>query len=308
MTKSGAGPTVSAVIPVYNGHVFLADAIKSVLEQSRPALECIVIDDGSTDGTADVVGEFGDEVLAVRQARNGVSAARNRGAELARGELLAFLDHDDVWVTSKLERQVEALSGQDAAMALCAMRVVDRSGTVLGIRRLRAQDDLVTGMLLFDGTEIVSCSSTGLIRRSAFRAMGGFDKSLSMSADWDLLLRVLLDGGVAYVDEPLVLYRLHNTNMSRDIGAMELDMRHAFAKAFADERLPEALRRRERFAYARLYRMLAGSYRDAGQLVDATRMLVNGIRHDPALLIELARRPTMIRRRGSTALRCPYQP
>jgi len=300
MTDSGATPTVSAVIPVYNGQLFLADAIESVLEQSRPAIECIVVDDGSTDATADVVRRFGNEVVSVRQDRSGVSGARNRGAELARGELLAFLDHDDAWLPGKLERQVQELGRQDSAMALCAMSVVDRAGTTLGIRRLHAHDDLLTGMLLFDGTELVSCSSTGLVRRSAFLAIGGFDQNLSMSADWDLLLRMLLDGGVAYVDEPLVRYRVHGTNMSRDIGAMELDMSYAFAKAFADERLPEALRRRERSAYGRLYRMLAGSYRDAGRLTDAARMLVNGIRHDPALLVEIVRRTTAFRRRTAT--------
>ena len=300
MTNSATAHTVSAVIPVHNGQQFLAEAIRSVLEQSRPALECIVIDDGSTDATADLVRGFGDDVVAVHQPRSGVAAARNRGAELARGELLAFLDHDDVWLPSKLERQVAALGRQDAAIALCAMRVVDRAGATLGIRRLRARDDLVAGMLLFDGTELVSCSSTGLVRRSAFLAIGGFDQHLSMSADWDLLLRMLLDGPVAYVDEPLVLYRQHGTNMSRDIGAMELDMTYAFGKAFAGGRLPDALRARERSAYGRLYRMLAGSYRDAGRRGDAARMLVQGVRRDPALVIELVRRPTAIRRRAAT--------
>jgi glycosyltransferase involved in cell wall biosynthesis len=285
-----AAAKVSAVIPVYNGAAYVAEGIRSALNQTRPPIECLVIDDGSTDATADIVRQFGDEVVYVRQDRGGVSAARNRGAKLARGELVGFLDHDDVWLPAKLERQVDALGRQDAAMALCGMRVVDDGGSALGTRRLQARDDLLTGMLMFDGTETVSCSSTGLVRRAAFLAIGGFDPNLSVSADWDLLLRTLLGGPVAYVDEPLVAYRVHDANMSRNVGAMERDMIHAFAKAFADERLPASLRARERRAYGRLYRMLAGSYRDSGEGKAALRALAISLRHDPLIALELVRR------------------
>jgi glycosyltransferase involved in cell wall biosynthesis len=273
--------TVSAVIPVHNGETYVAAAIRSTLSQSRPPTECLIIDDGSTDGTADVVRQFGDEVAYVHQPQRGVSIARNRGAELARGELVAFLDHDDVWLPSKLELQVAALNEQRATMALSAVDMIDGNGAVLGTKRLRARDDLLTGMLMFDGTETVSCSSTGVVRRAEFLAAGGFDPALSMSADWDLLLRTVLGGRVAYVDEPLVLYRVHETNMSRDVGLMERDMSRAFAKAFADPRLPDALRRRKRRAYGRLYRMLAGSYRDAGARRAMLRALAVSVRHDP---------------------------
>src|SRR2546421_5434831 len=142
--------TVSAVIPVYNGETYVAEAIASTLNQTRPPIECIVVDDGSTDATRAVVGAFSEPVVYVRQARGGVSAARNRGARLARGQLVGFLDHDDVWLPTKLERQFEALQKQDAAMALCAMNVIDQSSTMLQTKRLRARHDLVTGMLMFD--------------------------------------------------------------------------------------------------------------------------------------------------------------
>jgi hypothetical protein len=130
----------------------------------------------------------------------------------------------------------------------------------------------------------VSCSSTGLFRRAALVKLGGFDRSLSTSADWDLLIRYVLRGGVAYVDEPLVSYRVHDANMSRDIAAMEGDMRRAFAKVFRDPALPEAQRRRRRQAYAGLYRMLAGSYRDAARWRDAARTGMRALRYDPAVL------------------------
>jgi glycosyltransferase involved in cell wall biosynthesis len=287
MTTASA---VSAVIPVHNGAAYVAEAIRSALDQTHPPIECLVVDDGSTDATPEVVRQFGDDVVYVRHGRAGVSAARNRGAQLARGGLVAFLDHDDVWLTTKLERQVEALEDQGVTLALCAMDVVDERGTVRHTKRLRPREDLLTGMLMFDGTETVSCSSTGLVRRSELLRMGGFDADLSVSADWDLLFRTLLAGDVAYIDEALVRYRVHGTNMSRNIAAMERDMTSAFAKAFADPRLPEALRRRRRHAYARLYRMLAGSYAQSGDRRAAIRTLAISLTRDPGTAVELVRR------------------
>ena len=155
---------------------------------------------------------------------------------LARGALVGFLDHDDVWLPTKLERQLESLEDPTTTLALCAVEVVDERGTAQATKRLRARTDLLTGMLTFDGTETVSCSSAGLVRREELLRMGGFDPALSMSADWDLLFRMLLAGPVAYVDDALVRYRVHGENMSRDIATMEHDMTFAFAKAFADPR------------------------------------------------------------------------
>ncbi len=281
--------TVSVVIPVYNGAAYVADAIRSALNQTRPPVECLVIDDGSNDATPEVVSEFGDHVTYVREERGGVSAARNRGARLARGALVAFLDHDDWWLPTKLERQLEALNDPAASLALCAMDVVDQHGTVRETKRLRARHDLLTGMVMFDGTETVSCSSAGLARRDELLRLGGFDPVLSVSADWDLLFRMLLAGSVAYVDAPLVRYRVHDSNMSRDIAAMEHDMTYAFAKAFADPRLPAGLRARKRQAYARLYRMLAGSYAGSGQRAAAVRAMAIALRHDPRIARELIR-------------------
>jgi len=286
-----AASDVSAVVPVHNGSAYVAEAVQSVLGQTRPPVECLVIDDGSTDETAEVVRQFGNAVAYVRQDRIGVSGARNRGVALARGALVAFLDHDDVWLPTKLEHQLEAFAARGATIALCAMDVIDERGTVRRTLRLRPRDDLITGMLTFDGTETVSCSSTGLMRREELLNIGGFDPALSVSADWDLLFRMALAGPVAYVDEPLVRYRVHGANMSSDIAAMERDMTYAFAKAFADPRLPDALRGRKRRAYARMYRMLAGSYAGSRRRAAAVRTLAIALRYDPTIARGLLRRP-----------------
>ena len=124
-----AASEVSAVIPVHNGAAYVAEAVQSILSQTRPPIECVVVDDGSTDETAEVVRRFGNEVAYVRQDRAGVSSARNRGAALARGALVAFLDHDDVWLPTKLERQVEALADARCDDRPCAR---SRSSTSTG--------------------------------------------------------------------------------------------------------------------------------------------------------------------------------
>jgi glycosyltransferase involved in cell wall biosynthesis len=266
-----------------------------VLAQSLPALECIVVDDGSTDQTAAVARGFGAPVRHVAQARAGVSAARNHGAELARGEYVAFLDHDDAWLPGKLAGQLRRAPTAAAPLTLCAVQAVDAGGAPLRVLRLAPRSDLVTGMLLFDGTETVPCGSAGLFHRARLRELGGFDESLSTSADWDLLLRIALDGPPAYIDEPLVRYRVHAQGMSRRVSLTESDMRRAFAKALADPRLPAGLRRRPAQAQARLYRMLSGSYRDAGEPVPAARTLARALAYDPRLAVELLRRPPRLR-------------
>jgi glycosyltransferase involved in cell wall biosynthesis len=286
-----AATEVSAVVPVRNGSAYVAEAIESILGQTRPPIECLVIDDGSTDGTGELVRRFGREVKYVRQTHAGVSSARNHGAALAHGALVAFLDHDDVWLPTKLERQLHALAASEATIALCGVAVVDERGAVRGTIGLRPRDDLITGMLMFDGTETVSCSSTGLIQRDQLLKIGGFDPALSVSADWDLLLRMALAGPIAYIDEPLVRYRVHGANMSSDVAAMEQDMTYAFAKAFADPRLPPPLRARKRHAYGRLYRMLAGSYAGSHRRVAAVRTLAIAIGYDPRIVRGLIRRP-----------------
>src|SRR5262245_20179101 len=103
--------SVSVVIPCYNAGRFLKETLESILAQTRPALEVIVVDDGSTDDSAAVAGAFGPPVRVLRQSNQGESVARNRGLDEARGDWVAFLDADDVWAPDKLERQLAAVEG-----------------------------------------------------------------------------------------------------------------------------------------------------------------------------------------------------
>lgn len=288
-----SAPLVSVVIPVYNGRRFVADAIASVSEQTHPAVECIVVDDGSTDGTAAVVAATGASVICIRQANQGVSAARNAGAARARGELLAFLDADDLWLPDKLAAQVAELDRGRYPMVTCAAEVVDAKlhPTGSSTMSLPASQPLL-GMVLFGTASTVSCSSTALLTRAAFDRLGGFDPELGMSADWDFLARFLLAyGGVSYVSQPLIKYRLHDSNMSRGLERMESDMVRAYRKLFARADLPAAVAAKRREAYASMRLMLAGSYWQAGQRAAALRNAALGAAWRPCgLAARLSRR------------------
>jgi len=256
--SSEAQSSVSAIIPAYNAAGFLREAIESVLAQRHGSVECIVVDDGSTDGTAAVVDDFGSSVRLIRQDNRGVAAARNRGAAASRASLLAFLDADDRWDPDRLRRGVEALHADPAAEAvLCATRVMDTHMRPLGV--IIQQPDVTVEDALMCRTSLVSVSSNLLIRREAFEALGGFDERLSTSADWALNLQLIARGTLVALPEPLVYYRLHEGGMSTDVVRFEEDMLNAYDIVFREHSGGDAIRLRRR-AYANLHRMIAGSY------------------------------------------------
>jgi cellulose synthase/poly-beta-1,6-N-acetylglucosamine synthase-like glycosyltransferase len=201
-----AGPvTVSVVIPAYNAAATIAAAIESVLAQTRPPEEVIVVDDGSKDKTSAVVERFGPVVRLLRQANAGCGQARNSGAREARGMWLAFLDADDLWLPTKLERQLPETADPRIAVVVC--RKYSEEGQLLG-RRL-AFDDLWTR-----NDAIVSSS---LVRRSAFEQAGGFWK-LRACEDYHLWLRLTADGwDMANVPEDLVVYTPTEQSLSRQV-------------------------------------------------------------------------------------------
>ena len=284
MSESHA-PLVSVVIPAFDAEAFIAEAVESVLAQTYSSVECIVVDDGSSDGTSEAVGRFGTRVRLVQQANEGVSKARNAGASVARGDFLAFLDADDVWLPTRLSRQVAVIGESSVSVVVCAAKVVDRHLKEQATLRLDPVIPSRETMLLQQGS-LVSCSSNMLITRACFDSVQGFDERMSMSADWDLLLRLIERGRLGYIDEPLVLYRRHEGNMSRNVAAMEKDMLLAYEGAFA--RTPELHRIRKK-AYARLHRMLAGSYLDYGERRACIRHLGRALAYRPSVALDIGR-------------------
>ncbi len=208
--------TVSVIIPTYNREQWLPHAIESVLQQTRPAQELIVVDDGSTDATADVVRRYPD-VIYVRRERKGPSVARNTGVEICTGEWIAFLDSDDRWLPKKLQRQLEFLQESPDYQAVYTNERWIRNGVFVnqGKRHQKYGGEIYLNCLPLC---IISPSSI-LMRKSLFQELGGFDPELPACEDYDLWLRLSARHPIGFIDEPLIeKYGGHEDQLSRQWG------------------------------------------------------------------------------------------
>lgn len=207
-------PTVSVVIPTYNSAKYLGQAIRSVLGQGHKDVQVIVIDDGSSDQTEEVVRVSGSSVDYVRQANRGPAAARNRGIEISRGEFVAFLDADDYWLPGKLDRQVGLLSQQsDVTACHTAFMVSQREGERGRVRRYWRRAGYHPSLRELLRDDCVN-TSTLMMRRAALSKVGWFDETLRTSEDWNLWLRLKLSGHrLYYLPEALAVTRHHGGNL-----------------------------------------------------------------------------------------------
>lgn len=204
MNRGGElGSSVSVVIPTYQSASVIGRAIESVLAQSHPAFEIIVIDDGSTDDTESRVRRIGPPVRYVRQANAGPGPARNHGASIARGAWLAFLDADDLWRPTKLAVQLEC-AWRHAADAVFSANVnhMTSGGTTVSYQGSMDRGVLVRALLC--GNVLEGGSSSLLVRREAYLAVDGFDPGFTVAEDRDLFIRLISRFTAAYVHEPLV--------------------------------------------------------------------------------------------------------
>jgi len=277
--------SVSAIIPAYNAEAYIREAIDSVLDQSAPVAECIVVDDGSTDETVAQVRRFGGGVRLIEQANAGPGAARNRGAAEAAGDLLAFLDADDRWRRTRLSRQVDALALKPHASAVvCATEVVDRQFRPLGVIRQRA--DLTLRDMLTWRAGVVSTGSNLLITRDCFAAVGGFDEHSHGSEDWLMTFQLVARRKLTAIDDPLVQYRVHDTNLSSSAARLEREMLAAYDKVFSGAELDPEARALRRKAYANLHRVVAGAYFVEGDRRSFAREATKSLLTHPSTLLD----------------------
>jgi glycosyltransferase involved in cell wall biosynthesis len=205
-------PLVSAIIPVFNGAAYLAEALESVFLQTRLPDEVVVVDDGSTDATGAVARLFENRIRYVRQEHAGIGPARNRGLHASTGSLVAFLDHDDLWTAEKLDLQVRALDASPA------------TGMVFGLVEEFISPDLPARErarpLLREGRHPGYLVGAMLARRSAFAAAGEFPAAFRAGEFVDWYLRAV-EAGIPHALLPRVVLkrRLHMTNTGR--GAIE---------------------------------------------------------------------------------------
>lgn len=285
-----APPRVSVVVPAYDAERFLRSTLACAQRQTLGDLEIVVVDDGSRDGTAELVrGLSGEDsrLRLVAQPNRGVSAARNRGVAAARGELVAFLDHDDLWRADKLALQVARLdAAADAGVATCFSAMIDERQNCTGWRVGDPADgDVYRRMLACD---LVSGGSVVVARRAALAAAGPFDETLRLREDWDLWIRLARRCRFVTVPEVLVGYTRRAGGGSRARQQMADEGQRVLAKARAAD--PTFGGFRYRYCRARdLFAMAAFCAID-GESAPAWRFLVRSLALSPAPVVTSPRR------------------
>jgi glycosyltransferase involved in cell wall biosynthesis len=205
-----AKPLVTAVIPAYNCEKYIGGAIESILSQDYEPVEVVVADDGSTDGTRDIVSSFGKRVELVECIHGGPSAARNAGIAAAKGDLIAFLDADDLWKPGKLSYQVPLFEDPQVGFVYSNFDYIDAQGKLIRTRLGRWHKGNIFREIMKYG---LAWTGTVIVRRSVFEHLGGFDESMPVAEDWDMWLRISAYYEADYDIRTLSSYRMHEESL-----------------------------------------------------------------------------------------------
>jgi glycosyltransferase involved in cell wall biosynthesis len=249
-------PKVSVIIPAYNAMNFLPETMESLMAQTYSDFEAIVVNDGSTDHTAEWVSQLPDpRIKLVSQANQGLAGARNTGIQTAQGDYLAFLDADDLWHPTKLEKQVKCLEqNPETGLVYTWLSLINETSTPTGRLVKNSDEGNIWETLILHN--IVGSGSVAMVRRQCFDTCGLFDRNLrSFVEDWDMWLRIVLHYPFKVIAEPLVHYRQHSQSASCNWEAMEQSYQMVIEKAFA--MAPSDRQHLKGCSYARAYLCLA---------------------------------------------------
>ena len=221
---------VSAIIPTYNRAKTIERAVNSVLAQTWKEMEIIVVDDGSTDQTVEILKAYGTQIRVIRQQNGGASAARNTGIKAATGEIISFLDSDDEWLPLKTERQVKLLQRTESSgvnCCVCNATMLFGTGTVTSFAAAGLHPKLREGIWT-NPAEVLTMNflffnQVAAVRREALDQSGYFREDLDIMEDYDLALRLSLLGPWAFIADPLVVWHEDaGSGLSRNIGQLDL--------------------------------------------------------------------------------------
>ena len=275
-------PKVSVIIPAYNAERFLRQTIESVLAQTFRDFEIIVVDDGSKDETAEIAESFGAPVICRRKTNGGVSSARNLGIKEAKGEYVAFLDADDLWEPTKLEKQVARLDEQpQVGLCFAAVQRIDEND--LPLNKIEAEDypDFCEALLLYSCVVSGSCSSA-MIRKKLTETAGKFNEDYTNYEDWDYWLRLSLLTEFSAIPEYLVKYRLVRESASFNPRNAERDVLRILNNLFSSADLPAKYAVLRNRSLSNNWLILSGEYLHSGGYADSLRCLWNALRIYPA--------------------------
>lgn len=283
-------PKVSVIIPTYNRAHFIAEAIQSVLDQTFTDFEIIVVDDGSTDNTKDVVDSFKDSrIKYIYQANQWVAAARNNGINASSGEYITFLDSDDVLMENAFMQGAQVLDKHPGvAFSYSQNYTMDERGQVLGLQKKGQKHSWVREgreqirEFLIDGHHIGVCAT--MVRRSCLFEVGLWDTTFHHgSVDFDLLVRLAKRYAVAYIAEPAGKVRVHSNSITttRDLGEFEKTNSRIFESVFNDPEVGHFFSYLRSKAYFRLYLRLASAACAKREMKTARRYLSRALKMYP---------------------------
>jgi glycosyltransferase involved in cell wall biosynthesis len=205
----------NVVITSYNYGLYIRESLASVLSQTYDNFEVIIVDDGSQDGTKEIVSTYSSDtrIKYFYQDNAGQPKAKNRGICESRGEFIAFLDADDIWMPSKLEKQLALFADPEVGVVYSRRQWIDPNGVEISGNERMLQRGMILDQIFVDN---FVCFSSSVIRRSYLEQVGYFDESLPMGIDYDLWIRLASVCKFDFVDEPLVKYRTGHSNLSKN--------------------------------------------------------------------------------------------
>jgi glycosyltransferase involved in cell wall biosynthesis len=294
-----ANPIVSVVMPAHNCADYIGEAVASVLGQTFRDLEILVVDDGSTDDTVGALAPYAEHVRLIRQGQRGVSAARNAGILASRGQLVAFLDADDIWLPEKLELQVEAvLRHPDAGFVYTDFMVFDAAGVRTPSRFSRTPE----AVAWFQRSSVAGDSSRGaiyrellhdnwihassvLVNRRTLDEAGPFDESLSRGEDYDMWLRMARDRPVVCINRVLSAYRFRQESLSGPTESRWLVWHASIARVLEKhirlQLVPPEFLGEAKYGAVRRYLESGWAHLDERRMSQLRTVGLRGLRHRP---------------------------
>ncbi len=282
-------PEISVIIPAYNSAKYLAESILSVINQSFNSWELIVVDDGSTDNTAEIANNYltDQRITLIRQLNKGVSAARNAGIKIAKAKFITFLDADDYYLPHNLQEKYNVLvKNSSVDFVYCDVMQCDEKLNDIKIEKGVETDNLFKKVLLWQVETIPTLPSNIMIKTALMKEHYLFDERLSNCADRYMKILLSKDKAAAYIPKALVKYRNTPGSMSKKVGLLEQDELYIAKRIIEENIIPAGMFRRK--VIANMYLIIAGSwYKDAGKTGRAIRFTLMAILIYPGIFSRL---------------------
>lgn len=274
-------PLVSVIIATHNRAGFVVQAVESVLNQTYANIETILVDDGSTDNTREVLRKYQDKIHYYYQERSERSRARNEGFKRSKGDYIAFLDSDDLWLPTKIESQVQLLNEKpDVGLVYASVEFIDTDGNPYDgnlswdePQRQVLYEDLMTHNI------VTGTTSSAMIRRTCLEKVGLFDESMNTCEDLDLYRRIARYYQFHQIDLPLVKFRVHGGNTQHNASSMATGWEITIEKISGDT--PPRFEYYKNEAIMKILSQIASLYRQDGQLCRFFGFCAKSLFHRP---------------------------